>query len=316
MRKANRPWILMMGVLVAVGGLGYGLMLRDTVTVESNLEPLIVTIGYGSIENAVPAPGALRASEIQAVYPPSTGEIADFHVEIGDRVEAGQLLATIKPDLQRDPTEVRAPISGHVVEIQQRLGAYVKISDATPSIMQIAVLDPLVVDTEVLPNDIPAIDDAIGVYFTTLGSEDRRWRGSNIRHGPVPLMSRSGPRYLVEFDVDNSENDLYPGMATQAFFVTSSAADVLTVPVGALTFEDETGDTRRATVEAVRDNGETETREVVVRTMDRVNAEVLSGLAEGDRVVAGTVLPPPELAEQPDQFARRGSRFDDRSFQP
>jgi macrolide-specific efflux system membrane fusion protein len=130
------------------------------------------------------------------------------------------------------------------------------------------------------------------------------------------MTTRVGPRYLVEFDVENPANELYPGQATQAFFVTSSAENVLTVPVGALTLEDATGDTRRATVQAVRDNGRTETREVVVRTMDRVNAEVVSGLAAGDRVVAGTVLPPPVVTDERDEFGRRGSRLDDPLLQP
>jgi macrolide-specific efflux system membrane fusion protein len=46
---------------------------------------------------------------------------------------------------------------------------------------------------------------------------------------------------------------------------------------------------RNATVQLVQEDGTTITREVVVGASDRVNAEVISGLVEGDRVVAGVV---------------------------
>jgi macrolide-specific efflux system membrane fusion protein len=46
---------------------------------------------------------------------------------------------------------------------------------------------------------------------------------------------------------------------------------------------------RAATVQVVRDDGSFETREIMVGAQDRVNAEVISGLEAGDRVVAGVI---------------------------
>jgi macrolide-specific efflux system membrane fusion protein len=207
------------------------------------------------------------------------------------------------------------------------------------------------------------------------------------------------------FDVDNSDGELYPNMTTQVFFVTSSARNVLTVPLGALTFIDEASpggqqtsqrqdgdrsemaarfqqamengevtpemrarieqfrqngggsggfdggsfpsggrggsggsggrsgfggsggrggfgggggrgeggagsaggsilagaitltEPREATVKVVLPDGTREERKITVGAMDRVNAEVISGLSEGDKVVAGTVLPEVEQDE-------------------
>jgi macrolide-specific efflux system membrane fusion protein len=46
---------------------------------------------------------------------------------------------------------------------------------------------------------------------------------------------------------------------------------------------------RNATVQLVLADGTRETREVVVGATDRVNAEIISGLVEGDRVLAGVI---------------------------
>jgi macrolide-specific efflux system membrane fusion protein len=45
---------------------------------------------------------------------------------------------------------------------------------------------------------------------------------------------------------------------------------------------------RAATVTLVKDDGSQETRNVTVGVTDRVNAQIVSGLAEGEKVIAGT----------------------------
>jgi macrolide-specific efflux system membrane fusion protein len=52
----------------------------------------------------------------------------------------------------------------------------------------------------------------------------------------MPSTSNNVVLYKGSFDIDNTDGELYPGMTTQVFFVTSSARNVLTVPLGALTF--------------------------------------------------------------------------------
>ncbi len=47
-----------------------------------------------------------------------------------------------------------------------------------------------------------------------------------------------------------------------------------------------------AEVEAVAADGTREIREISLGMNDRVSAEVLSGLTEGDRVIAGIAEPP------------------------
>jgi multidrug efflux pump subunit AcrA (membrane-fusion protein) len=310
MARANRLWVILIGALVIGGILVFSLgVVVDGEGQVAPPEPLIVSIGYGNIENAIPAPGTLAPGRVAPVLATATGEIVEFHVALGDRVEEGQVVATIDPDVGRGPAEIRAPMSGTIVEIVQRVGAWVNVAQTAPPLMQIADLETLAVMTEVFDSEVARIDDAIAVYFTTLGSGERRWYGDGIRVRPTPTIDEGVPRYAVQFSVDNTTDRLYPGMSTQVFFVTSSAENVLTVPLGALTLGAALNDgTRRATVEAVRPNGATERREVIVRATDRVNAEVVSGLAEGDRVVAGTIVPAVEITDEFDAPGGRGQR--------
>ena len=318
MARANRLWVFLIAALLSGGILVFALGLYSDYRIDlaEAPEPLIVTIGYGNIENAIPASGTLVPGNVVPVLATATGEIAEFRVALGDRVEEGQVVATIDPDVGRELSEIRAPIAGTVVELQQRVGAWVNVSQSAPTVMTIADLESLAVMTEVFDSEVARVDDAVAVYFTVQGSGNRRWYGNGIRARPTPTTDNGIPRYGVSFNIENAEGELYPGMTTQVYFVTSLAENVLTVPLGALTLGDANGDTRRATVEVVEPDGGIDRRNVVVRTMDRVNAEVMSGLVEGDRVVAGTIVPEIEISGEPGGRGQRRPRGDDRFFEP
>jgi macrolide-specific efflux system membrane fusion protein len=191
------------------------------------------------------------------------------------------------------------------------------------------------------------------VYFTTLGSGGRRWHSTLRQILPTPTATNNVVTYTGLFDVDNGDGALLSGMTTQVYFVTSSARNVLTVPLGAVTFADAAptgkgpgdgswrqqpsgaanggpsaggdrasrddaalggvtvtntsfpGDARRrgvggagaaaaripaprqGRVRVVAADGSIADREVTIGVTSRVTAEVISGLSEGEQVVAG-----------------------------
>jgi len=446
-------------VLIAAGGGTWFWMSQQGEAVVAD-EDLIVTIGRGNIENAIPAAGTLQPKEVVPIGARASGELVEIYVEVGDFVEAGMIVALIDAreqelrvrarelDLQNqinqleqreldvrnaerdferaqmlheadaftdqelegaeitllqartnlrnleisieqsetsleqervqlDYTEIKVPLSGTVITLDQKEGATLNASQTAPTVMQIADLTTLTVETEISEADVQALSAGVEVYFTTLGSGDRRWYGTLRKIDPMGTVSNNVVLFNGSFDVDNSDGELYPNMTTQVFFVTSSAENVLTVPVGALSFKDspaagrsmssrqgpagnreeltarfeqtrqgggeitpemrarfeqmrasggsQGGDfpgggsfgdqdsggseavglnladsialnePRHATVEVVLPNGGREVRDVVVGAMDRVNAEVISGLETGDQVVAGIVLPQAEV---------------------
>jgi macrolide-specific efflux system membrane fusion protein len=273
-------------------------------------------------------------------------------------------------------SKIYAPIGGTVVTIDKKEGMTLNASQQAPVIMRIADLSTMTVQAEVSEADVGKLASGMDVYFTTLGSGDRRWYGNLRQILPTPVIENNVVLYTALFDVDNSDKALLSEMTAQIFFVTASAQNVLKVPVGALTylnesagpagaaqafaagadqprqngggmrgdfeamsqedraarirermaslteeereariaqFRDRTGagvprarrDGRgaRATVQIVGPDGELETREVQIGVTSRISAEVLSGLDDGDQVVAGIIQ-----ATQEESSPRSSSR--------
>ena len=240
-------------------------------------------------------------------------------------------------------TKIFAPISGTVVSIAMKEGTTLNATQQSPTIMQIANLATMTVETQISEADTGKVYPGMAVYFTTLGSGGRRWFSTLRQILPTPTATNNVVTYTGLFDVDNSDGALLSGMTTQVYFVTSAAHNVLTVPVGALTFVDApgggdvaarpaeiagsgaapvswrqpgapsggfppAGDARRrgaatpagaspagartaaprqAKVRVVAADGSIAEREVMIGVMSRVTAEVISGLTEGEQVVAG-----------------------------
>ena len=143
--------------------------------------------------------------------------------------------------VQLNYTEIKAPLDGTIIEITQKKGATLNATQTAPTVMQIADLSILTVETEISEADISALKEGVPVYFTTLSGDDRRWYGELRQILPMPKNSNNVVLFTGRFDVDNTDGDLYPGMTTQVFFVTSEARNVLTVPLGALTYTDTPG---------------------------------------------------------------------------
>jgi len=76
------------------------------------------------------------------------------------------------------------------------------------------------------------------VYFTTLGGGDRRWSSTVRQILPTPTVTNNVVLYTGLFDIDNADGALLPEMTTQVYFVSSSAENVLVVPMGAISFID------------------------------------------------------------------------------
>lgn len=246
---------------------------------------------------------------------------------------------------------IYAPMDGTVVSLTSRQGQTLNANQQAPTIMTIADLSTMTVQTQVSEADISKLKTGMAVYFTTLGSQSRRWYSTLDRIQPTPEVLNNVVLYNALFDVPNSERVLMKQMTTQVFFITSQARNALTVPVSALTFtapvmpprepraegqpqangeprnenrESANADrprtsladgerrprmmpdggegrgwgqrraqgngenTRRpATVEVVKANGSREVRPVVVGVTNRIQAEILEGLNEGDVVVTG-----------------------------
>ncbi|PKM43931.1 MAG: efflux transporter periplasmic adaptor subunit [Gammaproteobacteria bacterium HGW-Gammaproteobacteria-1] len=196
-----------------------------------------------------------------------------------------------------------APMSGTVVSITARQGQTLNANQQAPIILRIADLSTMTVQTQVSEADVSRLRPGMEVYFTTLGGGERRWYGTLSRIEPTPTVQNNVVLYNALFDVDNASRALMTQMTAQVFFVVAAAKDALLLPMSALAFDtarrtqagngaprprQEGGErpARRATVQVVGDDGGISAREVTVGVSNRIQAQIASGLAEGERVVS------------------------------
>jgi|TARA_R110002124_G_scaffold66982_5_gene182030 macrolide-specific efflux system membrane fusion protein len=176
---------------------------------------------------------------------------------------------------------IYAPMDGTVVSIEARQGQTLNVNQQAPILMRIADLSAMTVEAQVSEADIGKLTPDMPVYFTTLGSQQQRWESRLDRLEPTPVVENNVVLYNAVFEVPNPEGRLMTQMTAQVFFVNAEARGALLVAVTALN-----GRGPGATVQVLGSNGQPEQRAVTVGVTNRVQAEIVDGLEEGDRVVS------------------------------
>jgi len=208
-------------------------------------------------------------------------------------------------------TKIFAPIGGTVVSQAAKQGQTLNANQQAPVVMRIANLSTMTVQAQVSEADVPKLKIGMDVYFTTLGGDGRRFRGKLRQIPPTPTVVNNVVLYDALFDVANPDQALMTQMTAQVFFVAASARDAVLVPLAALRPAAREGEGKgnraargkgervsgtdpraqfargSATVTVVGADGRTEDRAVKVGVMNRVSAEILSGLEPGEKVVIG-----------------------------
>ncbi len=134
-------------------------------------------------------------------------------------------------------TKIYAPMSGTVVSITARQGQTLNTNQSAPTVLRIADLSTMTVQTQVSEADVSKLRQGMQSYFTTLGSQGRRWYGQLRKVEPTPTVTNNVVLYNALFDVPNPTKSLMTQMTAQVFFVAAEARDVLVVPMSALTME-------------------------------------------------------------------------------
>jgi len=162
---------------------------------------------------------------------------------------AGAQLKALQAQLQQTESSLRAeeanleyariyaPISGTVVSITSRQGQTLNANQQAPTIMRIADLSTMTVQTQVSEADIGKLHLGMPVYFTTLGGQDYRWYSKLDRVEPTPQVTNNVVLYNALFEVPNDNRSLMTSMTTQVFFISAQARDILIIPASALNFK-------------------------------------------------------------------------------
>lgn len=139
---------------------------------------------------------------------------------------------------------IYAPMDGTVVSIAAKQGQTLNANQTAPLLMRLADLSVMTVKAQVSEADVGKIKAGMDVYFTTLGSEGRRWYSTLSRIEPTPENLNNVILYNALFDVPNDKRELMSDMTAQVFFVAAQAKNVLTLPMAALTILPPRSETR------------------------------------------------------------------------
>lgn len=137
--------------------------------------------------------------------------------------------------------KIYAPMNGTVVSLTARQGQTLNANQSAPTILRIADLSTMTVQAQVSEAEVGKLRQGMEVYFTTLGSQGRRWYGKLRKVEPTPTVTNNVVLYNALFDVPNENQLLMPSMTTQVFFIASSAHDALLVPAAAVVSSDNSG---------------------------------------------------------------------------
>ena len=189
-------------------------------------------------------------------------------------------------------TQVLAPIDGVVVSLAVEEGQTVNANQSTPTLLTIAQLDKVTIRAEISEGDVTKVKIGMPAYFTILGDTEQRYETTlrAIDPGPTTLTdnnstassSASAIYYYGMLDVPNDDGKLRIAMTTQVSIIANAAQNALTIPSNALVKKTKEG---KYLVKVLGKDNKTEERWVEVGLNNNINAEVKSGLSEGEQVV-------------------------------
>lgn len=211
--------------------------------------------------------------------------------------------STAKQNLSH--TTIKAPIAGTVVAVTTEQGSTVNTNSATPTIVTLADLSRVRINTQISEADIVNLQAGMKAKFNIIGNPNQKFDAVLTGINPAPEAistsnnTTSAVYYIGYLDVDNADGKFRIDMTAQVNIIINEAKGVLTIPASAI--KDEQGKT---TVQVLGADGKATTVPVQVGINNRVTAEIKSGLNAGDKVIIGE-----SRGDKGDDNARRPPRM-------
>lgn len=211
-------------------------------------------------------PDPQQMSHVTARYP---GLIKTIGPALGDTVESGQVIATIEANSSLQTYEIKAPITGVVVDKHANPGEMA----GSESLMTIANYDSLWVDLSVFPGDMSQITPGLPVVV----SMNDLLVESTIRY--LNPGEGNSPTVIARVHLPNPDLSWSPGLLVEAL------VHVNKIPVGLMVDNRAIQTFRDWQVVFIQIGESYEIRPVTLGRTDGEFSEVLDGLNVGDRYV-------------------------------
>lgn len=235
----------------------------------------VAAAGPGTIADEHEVQGLLlpvegRAAQVAARYP---GPVRSLSANIGDKVRAGQALATIESNLSLTTYAVASPIQGTVLARHASLGG---VAAEGSVLFEVADLSQLWVDLHIFGADAGHIVPGVPVTITRLSDGAvARTTLERVLPGTATASQSTVARAVLE----NGDGLWRPGSAVKARIAVDRKPAGIVVPLAAL----QTLEGRE--VVFVREGDVYTAHPVELGMRDARHVEVLSGLEVGDEVV-------------------------------
>ena len=211
-----------------------------------------------------------RVANIAARFP---GPIRRLTVNVGDRVQAGQTLATVESNLSLTTYSVTSPISGVVLARNASVGS---VAGEGATLFEVADLSTLWVDLHIFGADAQHIVPGVPVTVTRLS--DGATAQTTLER-VLPGTATASQSTVARATLQNVDGLWRPGSAVKARITVEQQPAAMVVPLASLqTFRD-------WDVVFVRVGDTYEIRPVELGKRDAQRVEVLSGLKAGDKIV-------------------------------
>jgi cobalt-zinc-cadmium efflux system membrane fusion protein len=211
-----------------------------------------------------------RSAQVMARFP---GPIRALRANVGDRVRAGQALATVESNLSLTDYTVSSPIAGVVMARSATVGG---VAAEGTALFEIADLSSLWVDVHVFGADAQHIQPGVPIEVTRLS--DGATVDATLER-VLPGTATASQSTVARATIPNGDGLWRPGSAVKARITVARKPAALVVPLSALQrFRD-------WEVVFIRIGDTYEVRPVELGERDAERVEVRAGLKPGDQVV-------------------------------
>ncbi|MGM4963090.1 divalent metal ion exporter adaptor subunit IhpB [Tardiphaga sp. 1201_B9_N1_1] len=248
--------------------------MSDARVASSNIE--ILTARTETLHDSLVLNGILQPNQetLVQVTPRFPGVVREIKKRIGDTVEKGELLAKIESNQSLSVYEMRAPISGTVIDRQISLGEYA--SEQKPAFI-VADISTVWVDLSVYRRNLPRVRIGDKILID-VGDGGKPIEASLSYISPVGSSDTQSA--LARAVVPNIDMRLRTGLFVSARLILSAKPVAIAVRASAI----QTVENR--SVVFVRNGDKFEARDVELGARDSDNVEILFGLLDGDRYAA------------------------------
>jgi membrane fusion protein (multidrug efflux system) len=224
-------------------------------------------------------PGDLHANREAKVYPPVAGRVIHYNYREGDSVSKGATVVSLDREEKWNkykPVLIDAPISGRIAEIYLEAGDY---ATTTAALFLVIEDGPIRAAMHIPDPDLQSVRPGMEALLTVPNVADKTFTGTVTHVTPfIESETRTGE---VQAEFDDGGSSLLPGMYGSVTIVLDRKKGALVIPINALLYEEETN---KPYVYIITDDHAAK-KPVETGIMGTDTVEIVSGIAEGDRVV-------------------------------